>query len=137
MSELDRAEPPKTVQAGPRSGAGEPGSSLNESDRGSAVSVRASAGMPVVTLAGPVDRELADRADALLRLVTFERDGPIAIDVSGVDAVNGALLGLVLRASRRLSWRNRQLIIVCSDPETSRGLRIAGLDELAVLVEAA
>ena len=95
------------------------------------------AGMPVVTLAGPVDRELAERADPLLQLLTFEHDGPIAIDLSGVAAVNGALLGLLLRASRRLAWRNRQLTIICRDPETSRQLRIAGLDELATLVETA
>jgi anti-anti-sigma factor len=93
--------------------------------------------MPVVILAGLVDRELADRVDSLLRQVTAEDEGPIAIDVSGVDAVNGALLGLLLRASRRLAWRNRQLIIVCRDPETSRRLRIAGLDELATLVGSA
>jgi anti-anti-sigma factor len=93
--------------------------------------------MPVITLAGPVDRELADRADPLLQLATFEHNGAIAIDVSAVDAVNGALLGLLLRASRRLAWRNRQLVIVCRDPEMSRRLRIAGLDELASLVESA
>jgi hypothetical protein len=67
----------------------------------------------------------------------FEHEAPIAIDVSRVDAVNGALLGLLLRASRRLAWRNRQLTIVCRDPETFRRLRIAGLDELATLVESA
>jgi anti-anti-sigma factor len=93
------------------------------------------AGMPVVSLAGPVDRELVERAQTLLQLVTSERDGPITIDVSGVDDVNGALLGLLLRTSRRLAWRNRQLIIACRDPETSRRLRIAGLDELATLTE--
>jgi anti-anti-sigma regulatory factor len=92
--------------------------------------------MPV-TLAGPVDRELAERAIPLLQLLTSEHGGPIAIDVSSVDAVNGALLGPLLRASRRLAWRNRQLTIVCRDPEISRGLRIAGLDELATLVESA
>ena len=91
--------------------------------------------MPVVFLAGLIDSDLADRVDSLLRQVTVEHDGPVAIDVSGVDAVNGALLGLLLRASRRLAWRNRQLIIVCRDPETSRRLRIAGLDELSTLVE--
>ena len=94
----------------------------------------AQAGMPVVTLAGPVDRELVERANALLQLLTSEC-GPITIDVSGVDEVNGALLGLLLRASRRLAWRNRQLIITCGDPEISRRLRIAGLDELAALVQ--
>ena len=58
------------------------------------------------------------------------------IDVSGVDAVNGALLGLLLRANRRLAWRNRRLIIACSDPDNLRRLEIAGLDDLATLVEA-
>jgi anti-anti-sigma factor len=102
---------------------------------GRGVSLDAGAGMPVVTLAGPVDRELADRVvDPLLRQVTAEHDGPIAIDVSEVAAVNGALIGLLLRASRRLAWRNRQLTIVCRDPETARRLRIAGLDELSTLV---
>ena len=93
--------------------------------------------MPVLTLAGPVDRELITRADPLLQLLTLERDGAIVIDVSGVDAVNGALLGLLLRACRRLAWRSRQLMIACCDPENSRRLRIAGLDELATLVECA
>jgi len=93
--------------------------------------------MPVVSLAGPIDRELADRAIALLGRLTYERGGPVAIDVSNADAVNGALLGLLLRASRRLSWRNRELTIVCRDPELTRQLRIAGLDELATLVESA
>jgi anti-anti-sigma regulatory factor len=91
--------------------------------------------MPVLTLAGPVDRELIKRADPLLQLLTLERDGAIVIDVSGVDEVNGALIGLLLRASRRLAWRNRQLVIACADPEHSRRLRIAGLDELATLGE--
>jgi anti-anti-sigma factor len=95
----------------------------------------AKAGMPVVTLAGPVDRELIERVHPMLQLLTLEHDGPIVIDVSSVDAVNGALLGLLLRATRRLAWRNRQLIIACCDPENSRRLRIAGLDELATLVE--
>jgi anti-anti-sigma factor len=93
------------------------------------------AGTPVVTLAGPVDHELMVRVDPMLQLLTLEHDGPIVIDVSGVDAVSGALLGLLLRANRRLAWRNRRLIIACSDPEHSRRLRVAGLDELATLVQ--
>jgi anti-anti-sigma factor len=126
-----------TVHAVPRWSASERDSSPRAPDLGPGVVLGAKAGMPVVTLAGPVDRELVERADPLLQLVTFERDGPIAIDVSGVDEVTGALLGLLLRATRRLGWRNRQLIIACRDPETSRRLRIAGLDELATLVESA
>jgi anti-anti-sigma factor len=89
--------------------------------------------MPVISLSGSVDRDLAGRADSLLQLTTLEHEGALAVDVSAVEDVNGALLGLLLRASRRLAWRNRQLVIVCRTPETLRRLEIAGLDELATL----
>ena len=124
-----------TVHSGPRSSTSEPDLSPSAPDPPPGVVLGAKAGVPVVTLAGPVDRELIERADPMLQLLTLEREGVIVIDVSGVDEVNGALIGLLLRASRRLAWRNRQLMIACSDPEHSRRLRIAGLDELAGLVE--
>lgn len=124
-----------TARDRPRSGSNEPESSPGKPDRGPEISVVANAGIPTFILAGPIDRELARRSDTLLQLATFEHDGPIAVNVSEVDTVNGALLGLLLRASRRLAWRNRELLILCGDPETARRLRIAGLDELATLVE--
>jgi anti-anti-sigma factor len=125
-----------TVHSEPRCSGSEPDSSPSAPDPGPGVVLRTKAGMPVVTLAGPVDRELiVERVDPMLQRLTLEHDGPIVIDVSGVDAVDGALLGLLLRVNRRLAWRNRQLIIACSHPEHSRRLRIAGLDELATLVE--
>ena len=125
-----------TMHPGPRSRESDPDSSPSSSDAGPQAVLGTKAGLPVVTLAGPVDRQLiVERADPMLQHLILEHDGPIVIDVSGVDAVNGALLGLLLRANRRLAWRNRTLIIACSDPEHSRRLRIAGLDELATLVE--
>jgi anti-anti-sigma factor len=125
-----------TVHSGPIRGGSGP-DSPSAPDAGPGVVLGTKAGTPIVTLAGPVDHELIARADPMLHLLTLEHDGPIVIDVSGVDAVNGALLGLLLRANRRLAWRNRQLIIACSHPEHSRRLRIAGLDELATLLESA
>jgi anti-anti-sigma factor len=124
-----------TVHCGPRLGGSGQDSAPSAHNARPGVELGTKAGMPVVTLAGPVDRELTERAHPMLQLLTLEHDGPIVIDVSGVDAVNGALLGLLLRASRRLASRSRQLIIACCDPENSRRLRIAGLDELATLVE--
>jgi anti-anti-sigma regulatory factor len=123
------------VHSGPRRGASEPDSSPSAPDAGPGVVLGTRDGMPVLTVAGPVDRELIKRADPMLQRLTLEHDGAMVIDVSRVDAVNGALIGLLLRANRRLAWRNRQLIIACSDPEHSRRLRIAGLDELATLRE--
>jgi anti-anti-sigma factor len=124
-----------TVHTGPRLSTSEPDVSPSTPDPPPGVGLGTRSGIPVVSLAGPVDHELIDQADPILQLLTLEHDGPILIDVSGVDEVNGALLGLLLRANRRLAWRNRQLIIACSHPEHSRRLRIAGLDELATLVE--
>jgi anti-anti-sigma factor len=124
-----------TVHCVPRWGGSGQGSSPSAHNAGPGVELSTKAGMPVVTVAGPVDRELIERAHPMLQRLTLDRDGPIVIDVSGVDAVNGALLGLLLRASRRLARRSRQLIITCCEPENSRRLRIAGLDELATLVE--
>ena len=118
------------VHSGPRWGRSEP-----DSSPGPGVALSTKAGTPVVTLSGPVDRELIGRADPILKRLTLERDGPIVIDVSGVEAVNGALLGLLLHASQSLAWRNRELIIACAHPEHLRRLRIAGLDELATLDE--
>jgi anti-anti-sigma regulatory factor len=124
-----------SVHTGPRSSTSEPGLSSSVPDPSAGVVLGARGGMPVVTLTGPVDHELIERADPMLQLLTLEHDGPIVIEVSGVEEVNGALLGLLLRANRRLAWRNRELIIACSDREHSRRLRIAGLDELATLAE--
>ena len=123
-----------TVHFGPRLSGSEPDSSPSAPDTGHGTAAT-KAKKPIVTLAGPVDRELIERTDPMLQLLTFEHDGPIVVDVSGVDEVNGALIGLLLRASRRLAWRNRELIIACSDSEHALRLRIAGLDELATLVE--
>jgi anti-anti-sigma regulatory factor len=124
-----------TVHAGPTLSTSEPDLSPRAHDQPPGAVLGTSCGIPVVTLVGPVDHELIERADSMLQLLTLEHDGPILIDVSGVDEVNGALIGLLLRANRRLAWRNRELFIGCSHPEHSRRLRIAGLDELATLVE--
>jgi anti-anti-sigma factor len=124
-----------TVHSGPKPGGRGADLSPSAPDAGPGVVLGTKAAIPVVTLAGPVDHELIARVDPMLQHLIIEHDGPIVIDVSDVDAVNGALLGLLLRANRRLAWRNRQLIIGCSHPEHARRLRIAGLDELATLAE--
>jgi anti-anti-sigma regulatory factor len=116
----------RTLDDGPSSSPWGPG--LSAQQRGD---------LAVVALAGPMDRELAQRADALLQLTTLEHAGRVAIDVSAVEEVNGTLIGVLLRASRRLAWRNRELTIVCDKPDARARLAIAGLDELATLVASA
>ena len=95
------------------------------------VVARVADGVQVVAVRGVVDREAAEEIDALIR-----HGPPEVIDISLVDEVNGALIGALLRASRRLAWRNRRLTIVCAQIELRARLEIAGLDELADVVPA-
>ena len=85
----------------------------------------------LVVVRGVVDRDAAREIDVLIRHGTSDPSAGVVIDISRVDEVNGALIGALLRASRRLAWRNRRLTIACEHPELRRRLEIAGLDELA------
>jgi anti-anti-sigma factor len=95
------------------------------------VAGRAAGGRQLVLVRGVVDRDTAHEIDLLIRHDTSDPRADVVIDISRVDEVNGALIGALLRASRRLAWRNRGLTIVCEPTELRRRLEIAGLDELA------
>ena len=88
-------------------------------------------GLQLIVVRGVVDRVAAREIDLLVRHGASDPPADVAIDVSHVDEVNGALIGALLRASRRLAWRNRRLTIVCEHAELRARLEIAGLDELA------
>ena len=88
-------------------------------------------GVQLIVVRGVVDRVAAREIDLLVRHGASDPPADVAIDVSHVDEVNGALIGALLRASRRLAWRNRRLTIVCEHAELRARLEIAGLDELA------
>jgi anti-anti-sigma regulatory factor len=95
------------------------------------VAGRAAGAGQLVVVRGIVDREAAREIDLLIRHGTSDPRPGVVIDISRVDEVNGALIGALLCASRRLAWRNRRLTIVCEPSELRRRLEIAGLDELA------
>jgi anti-anti-sigma factor len=91
-------------------------------------------GVAVLTLRGTVDAACAREAERLVRHDVLDRNASLIIDVSGADEITGALLGLLVRATRKLSWRNRRLVIVCTRPELRRRLEMAGIDELADVI---
>jgi anti-anti-sigma regulatory factor len=95
------------------------------------VTGRATGAGQFLVVRGVVDREAAREIDLLIRHGASDTRAGVVIDISRVDEVNGALIGALLRASRRLAWRNRRLTIVCEPMELRRRLQIAGLDELA------
>ena len=85
----------------------------------------------LILVRGVVGRDAAREIDSIIRHGASDPPPGVVIDISRVDEVNGALIGALLRASRRLAWRNRRLTIVCEHAELRRRLEIAGLDELA------
>lgn len=85
----------------------------------------------VLVVRGVVDRHAADEILYLIRHGSSEPPADVAIDLSFVAEINGALIGALLRAGRRLAWRNRRLTIVCPRVDLRSRLEIAGLDELA------
>ena len=101
------------------------------------VAARVSGDTQVLVVRGVVDRHAAGEIDYLIRHGLANPPLRVVIDISRVDEVSGALIGALLRASRRLAWRNRRrLTIVCPQPDIRGRLEIAGLDELADVVSA-
>jgi anti-anti-sigma regulatory factor len=87
----------------------------------------------VLVLSGTVHREEARVLDSLMRGVALSTTPTAVIDISDVDEVNGALLGMLVRATRWIGWRNGRVEIVCGRDDLRRGLEVAGLDHLAEL----
>ena len=85
----------------------------------------------VLVLSGTVHREEARVVDSLMRDVALSPKPAVTIDITGVDEVNGALLGALVRATRWIGWRNGRVEIVCGRADLRRGLEVAGLDHLA------
>src|ERR1700742_717003 len=82
----------------------------------------------IVRGTGTVDRTMARKLNALMRDVALGPAPVVVIDIAGVEEVNGALLGVLVRTTRWVSWRNARTVIVCPSEELRRGLEIAGLD---------
>jgi anti-anti-sigma factor len=89
------------------------------------------AGGAVLVLSGCIDRTGARALDTALREIALQPAPMAVIDIGAVDEVNGALLGVLVRATRWLGWRNGRTVIVCPREDLRRGLEVAGLDHLA------
>lgn len=86
------------------------------------VTGRATGAGHFIVVRGVVDRQAAREIDLLIRHGASDTRSEVVIDISLVDEVNGALIGALLRTSRRLAWRNRRLTIVCEPVELRRRL---------------
>ena len=95
------------------------------------IAVRVAGDTQLIIVRGVVERDGAREIDYLVRHGPSDPPAELIIDLSETEEVTGALIGALLRASRRLAWRNRRLKIVCPQADLRGRLVIAGLDELA------
>ena len=95
------------------------------------IAVRMAGDTQLILVRGVVERDGARELDYLVRHGAPDPPAELIIDLSETEEVTGALIGALLRASRRLAWRNRRLKIVCPQADLRGRLVIAGLDELA------
>jgi anti-anti-sigma regulatory factor len=95
------------------------------------IAVRMAGDTQLIVVRGVVERDGAREIDYLVRHGAPDAPAELIIDLSETEEVTGALIGALLRASRRLAWRNRRLKIVCPQADLRGRLVIAGLDELA------
>jgi anti-anti-sigma regulatory factor len=95
------------------------------------IAVRVAGDTQLIVVRGVVERDGAREIDSLVRQGTSDPATELVIDLSGTEELTGALIGALLRASRRLAWRNRRLRILCPQADLRGRLMIAGLDELA------
>lgn len=95
------------------------------------IAVRMAGDTQLIVVRGVVERDGARKIDSLVRHRASDSPAALVIDLSETEEITGALIGALLRASRRLAWRNRRLKILCPQAELRGRLVIAGLDELA------
>lgn len=83
---------------------------------------------------GHLDAEGARELERELRRRALGGERTVVVDISGVETLEPALAGALLRAHRSLSWRNCRLIVVVT-AAIRRTLERMGLDDALDLVE--
>jgi anti-sigma B factor antagonist len=91
-------------------------------------SARIGRGVHVVALGGEIDLHTAPRLDEELFGVIGDGAERVLVDLAGTTFVDSTVLGILLRAHRRLDDAGGRLVIVCDDPRILRVLELTGLD---------
>ena len=91
-------------------------------------SARIGRGVHVVALGGEIDLHTAPRLDEELFGAIGDGAERLLVDLGGATFVDSTVLGVLLRAHRRLDDRGGRLVIVSDDPRILRTLELTGLD---------
>lgn len=91
-------------------------------------SARIGRGVHVVALGGEIDLHTAPRLDEALFGAIHEGAQRVLVDLAGTTFVDSTVLGVLLRAHRRLDDTGGRLVVVSNDPRILRTLEVTGLD---------
>jgi anti-anti-sigma factor len=91
-------------------------------------SARIGRGVQVVALGGEIDLHTAPRLDEALFGAIDDGAQRVLVDFAGTTFVDSTVLGVLLRAHRRLDGTGGRLVIVSNDPRILRTLELTGLD---------
>ena len=91
-------------------------------------SARIGRGVHVVALGGEIDLHTAPRLDEALFGAIHDGAQRVLVDLAGTTFVDSTVLGVLLRAHRRLDDAGGRLVLVSNDPRILRTLELTGLD---------
>jgi anti-anti-sigma factor len=91
-------------------------------------SARIGRGVQVVALGGEIDLHTAPRLDEALFGAIDDGAQRVLVDFAGTTFVDSTVLGVLLRAHRRLDGTGGRLVLVSNDPRILRTLELTGLD---------
>lgn len=91
-------------------------------------SARIGRGVHVVALGGEIDLHTAPRLDEALFSAIDEGAHRVLVDLAATTFVDSTVLGILLRAHRRLDDAGGRLVVVSNDPRILRTFALTGLD---------
>lgn len=91
-------------------------------------SARIGRGVQVIALGGEIDLHTAPRLDEALFSAIDEGAHRVLVDLAATTFVDSTVLGILLRAHRRLDDAGGRLVVVSNDPRILRTFELTGLD---------
>jgi len=87
-------------------------------------------GVPTIYLQGEVDSYSAPRVRNILETLTESQQPTVLIDLTGLEYIDSAGLGVLVAALKVVNDRDGALAIVGLTPAVARVFRVPGLDSL-------
>jgi anti-sigma B factor antagonist len=91
-------------------------------------SARIGRGVHGIALGGEIDLHTAPRLDEALFSAIDEGAHRVLVDLAATTFVDSTVLGILLRAHRRLDDAGGRLVVVSNDPRILRTFELTGLD---------